>query len=72
MKAIEFESQMNPDHLLRVPEAVADGIPAQCPIRVLLLIPESDDDQQWEGLAAAEFGQGYADSDAIYDNLSSG
>jgi hypothetical protein len=48
MKSIEFESQMNPDHSFRVPEAVADGIPAQRPIRVLLLIPESDDDQQWE------------------------
>ena len=72
MKAIEFESQMSPDHSLRVPDAVAVGIPAQRPIRVLLLIPESDDDQQWENVAAAEFGQGYADSDAIYDNLSGG
>src|SRR5438067_123499 len=32
--------------------------------------PESSEDQEWEQLAAAEFGQGYADSDAIYDQLS--
>jgi hypothetical protein len=72
MKAIEFESQMNSDHSLSVPAIVAEGIPTERPIRVLLLIPETDDDQQWESRAAVDFGQGYADSDAIYDSLSAG
>jgi hypothetical protein len=72
MKAIEFESQMTSDHSLSVPAAVASGIPAECPIRVLVLIPEGDHDHQWENLAAIDFGQGYAESDAIYDNLPAG
>jgi hypothetical protein len=29
-------------------------------------------DQEWEYLAAEAFGQGYADADAIYDQLSAG
>ncbi len=40
-------------------------------LRVLVLIPENDVDQEWEQLAAMEFGQGYADDDAIYHQLSS-
>jgi hypothetical protein len=54
-----------------VPAAVAETIPVGRPLRVLVLIAENDIDQEWEQLAALEFGQGYADSDAIYDDLSS-
>ena len=45
-------------------------MPRGQPVRVLLLVPENQEDQGWEQLAAAEFGMGYADSDAIYDELS--
>jgi hypothetical protein len=70
MKAIEFQSQLNADHSLSVPPSVAAGIPSLQPLRVLVLVPEANEDQQWEHLAALEFAQGYADSDAIYDKLS--
>jgi hypothetical protein len=33
---------------------------------------ERDDDRQWEQRTAEEFGQGYADTDAIYDHLGGG
>jgi hypothetical protein len=72
MKAIEFQSQLNADHSLPVPPSVAAGIPTLRPLRVLVLIPEGEEEQEWEHLAAIEFGQGYADSDAIYDKLSGG
>jgi hypothetical protein len=70
MKAIEFESQMTSDHLLAVPAAVAQGIPELRMNRVLVLVPESDDDQRWEHMAAIDFGQGCAGSDSVYDELS--
>ncbi len=70
MKAIEFHSELTPNQTLSVPVSVADRIPPEQPVRVLVLIPESLEDQEWEQLAAAEFGQAYADSDAIYDQLS--
>jgi hypothetical protein len=68
MKAVEFQSELRPDHTLGVPADVVERIPRGRPVRVL--VPEDAEDQAWEELAAAEFGMGYADSDAIYDHLS--
>lgn len=70
MKAVEFVSQINSNQALSVPASVAESIPPGQTVRVLLLIPDNDTAQEWEHLAATEFGQGYADSDAIYDQLS--
>jgi hypothetical protein len=72
MKAIEFQSQLKSDQTLTVPDSVLDTIPIGQTIRVLILLPESDDDREWERRAAEEFGRGYADTDAIYDQLSTG
>ena len=72
MKAIEFESQRNPDQTLTIPDSVLDAIPIGQRVRVLILLPENDADQEWEQMAAEEFGRGYADTDAIYDQLSTG
>jgi hypothetical protein len=71
MKAVEFQSELRPDHTLSVPASVLERIPHGQTLRVLVLVPEDAEDQAWEQLAAAEFGRGYADSDAIYDQLSS-
>jgi hypothetical protein len=71
MKAIEFQSRLNPDQTLTVPASALSAIPIGQPVRVLVLIPETEMDQEWERLAAVDFGQGYADTDAVYDQLSS-
>jgi hypothetical protein len=71
MKAVEFQSQMSSDQTLAVPASVAESIPVGRQLRVLVLIAEDNPDREWEQLAAIEFGQGYADGDAIYDQLSS-
>ena len=70
MKVVEFQSELRPDHTLSVPAGVIERIPCGQSLRVLVLVPEDAGDQAWEELAAAEFGMGYADSDAIYDQLS--
>ena len=70
MKAVEFQSEMGPDRTLSIPASVSEQIPRGQTLRVLLLVPENPEDQAWEQLAAAEFGMGYADTDAIYDQLS--
>jgi hypothetical protein len=72
MKAIEFWSTWNPDQTLTVPTSVLDAIPVGQTVRVLILVPEGDADREWEQSAAEEFGRGYGDSDAIYDQLSTG
>ena len=72
MKAVEFQSQLNPDLTLTVPASVVGAIPIGQTVRVLVLLAENDTDQEWEQLTAEEFGQGYADTDALYDQLSTG
>lgn len=71
MKAIEFQSQLNPDQTLTVPASAMGAIPIGQAVRVLVLIPETGTDQEWERLTAEDFGRGYADTDAVYDQLSS-
>jgi hypothetical protein len=70
MKAIEFQSEVGNDQTLRIPASVSEQVPRGQPLRVLILMPEGSEDQGWEQLAAADMGMGYADGDAIYDQLS--
>jgi hypothetical protein len=70
MKAIEFQSELRPDHTLSVPANLAASIPTGQAVRVLVLVAENGEDASWEQLAAADFGMGYAEGDAIYDQLS--
>ena len=70
MKAVTFQSELRPDQTLSVPEGILDQIPPGRRLRVLVLVPEDAEDPAWEELTATEFGTGYADSDAIYDQLS--
>ena len=72
MKAVEFQSQLNPDQTLTVPASVMGDIPIGQTVRVLIFLADNDTDQEWERLTAEEFGRGYANTDAIYDQLSTG
>jgi hypothetical protein len=72
MKTLEFEAPLNPDQTLTVPPALADQVPLGRTVRVLLLVADSDEEKDWNQLTAAEFFKGYADGDAIYDELPSG
>ena len=70
MKALTFEAQVNPDRTLAIPASVAAEIPSGQTVRVLMLLPESSEDTDWQRLTSEQFLKGYADSDAIYDQLS--
>jgi len=75
MKALEFETRINPDNTLTVPPEFAEKVLREQPVRVILLVPEAegdDDEREWVSMAASEFLKGYAESDAIYDDLSGG
>lgn len=69
MKAIEFAAVLNTDCTLTVPHAVANQVQPGQSVRVLMLLAEDERDD-WAAAAVREFGMGYADSDAIYDQLS--
>lgn len=70
MKAVEFEARVNPDHMLPIPSSLAAELPTGQTVRVLVLLPDSSEDADWNRLATEQFLKGYADSDAIYDQLS--
>lgn len=72
MQALEFQTRINPDRTLTLPPEVAAQLQREQPVRVILLIPESSQDQDWARLTAEQFLKGYTESDAIYDDLSAG
>lgn len=70
MKAYEFPVKMSAEGILEIPAPVSELIPPGEIVRVILLVPESEDlyeQKQWNLLTAKEFFAGYAESDSIYD-----
>jgi hypothetical protein len=72
MKAVEFLTRVDVNNSLDVPPDVAAQLPRGQEVRVIVLVPEPEEDQEWSRLAADRFLAGYDDSDAIYDRLPSG
>jgi hypothetical protein len=72
MIAHEFQAQVNADGSLSVPEEVARQLPAGQAVRVLVLVPEPTEEEDWKRLTMEQFLAGYAEGDAIYDQLSTG
>ena len=72
MKALEFEASVNPDRTLSIPPAVAAQLPPGQPVRVVLLVADSEEERDWSELTAAQFLKGYGEGDAIYDELPGG
>ena len=72
MKTLEFRARLNPDHTLTVPAELVAQLRPEQPVRVILLVPAVGEDQEWARLTAEQFMKGYADSDAIYDELPAG
>ena len=72
MKALEFQTRVNPDGTVTLPPDVASQVHDVHPVRVILLIPESAEDREWANLTAEQFLKGYAPGDAIYDEPSGG
>jgi hypothetical protein len=72
VKPLEFAARLNDDRTLTVPPEVAAQLPPGRPLRVLLLVDDSEDERDWVRMATEEFLKGYAESDAIYDELHGG
>ena len=72
MKKFEFQTYVNADETVSVPTEVAAQIERSCPVRVVMLIPDNAEDKQWADFTAEQFLKGYADTDAIYDDISTG
>ena len=69
MKAFEFETNLTPNRMLELPADLQAQVTPGSPVRVILLLPDSSEESDWQRLTAEEFFKGYAESDSIYDNL---
>jgi hypothetical protein len=70
MKAVEFQAQLNSDGTLAIPASLLSTVPVGQTVRVIVLVPENEAHHEWEQLTAEDFGKGYAETDAVYDQLS--
>ncbi len=69
MATIEFWARIGADRTLTVPPEIAARIEGDRPIRVVVTLPESDEQPTWGLLTADQFLQGYDASDDIYDDI---
>lgn len=72
MKAYEFSAKIAPDGRIELPQSLLNALRAEQPVRVILLIEGSEDaaeENAWSRLSAEQFLAGYAEEDAIYDDL---
>ncbi len=67
MKALEFEATLSEGATLKVPDDLAGQIPKEEAVRVIVLLPESAEDNDWRRLTTEQLLSGYSDSDSIYD-----
>lgn len=69
MKAIEFRSRVKGNQIL-IPADVQDELDNSVTVRVIVLIEESDSEDEVliRNTVQEQFLKGYSDSDAIYDS----
>ena len=69
MKVLEFQTQIPSDGVLQVPPDIAAQIPGDDPVRVVLLVGDSSEEEDWKRLTAERFLAGYSQGDDIYGGL---
>lgn len=69
MKAFEFQTSLTPNQTLAVPDELKSQLSPGSSVRVILLLPEPDEEATWRILTPEQFLKGYAESDSVYDKL---
>lgn len=68
MKAIAFKAKIKNKQIC-IPKNIQDQLSeSDKNVRVIVLIDERQDDDDFSEITTEEFLKGYADSDSIYDN----
>lgn len=74
MKTFSFPAVPDRNGQISLPEEVTSALPPNRTIEVLVVLreegdSEKEDEEAWRRLALESFLEGYADSDAIYDEV---
>jgi hypothetical protein len=72
MKTLECTAEVKEDNTLSIPSEIAEQLRGTASVRVVILLPDLDEDADWKRLGMEQFFKGYAESDAIYDELPPG
>ncbi len=67
MRTVEFEADLKRPGSLEIPPDVAAELPLPTHAKVILVLGEPDEDDDWRLLTYQQFLRSYADEDAIYD-----
>jgi hypothetical protein len=68
MRAIEFQGRLTGQNSISIPGDIAHELPADSPVRVILLWDNSED-AAWKSLSGERFGDAYAAGDDVYESL---
>jgi hypothetical protein len=69
MKAIEFPTKIRKDKKILVPEKYQKDIRENQNARVIILLEQEKDEQEWNQITTEQFLDGYLVKDAEYDKL---
>lgn len=72
MKAYEFSTKLTEAGTLEIPSKFAKKLPRNQDFRMILLVNEADDEEDnkaWYRLSTEQFFAGFAESDAVYDEM---
>ena len=68
MQAFECVARLDKRGRIELPQKLAKRIPAQTPLRVIVLIDAGDaEERAWDRAVQSQFFEGYAREDALYD-----
>lgn len=69
MKAVEFETTVNRNGQIALPQDVVGDIPPGGPVRVVLMWDAASTDSAWRGAGRRKFEEAYCAADAVYEEL---
>ena len=72
METYQFEAVLEADQNLRVPAEIAKALPAGQPVRVVILVEDDSEDEDWNRFTLDQFFKGHGEDDDAYDQLSTG
>lgn len=67
MDTIEFETELRGGRTLALPPEIADRLPKTGRAKVIVVVPDDREDQQWRMAAYEHFLRDDCAEDAIYD-----
>jgi hypothetical protein len=67
MRTIEFEADLTSPGVLAIPPDVAASLNVPAHARVILILGEPEEDQDWTNLSHQQFLRSYSEEDAICD-----